>query len=275
MPKKPEELIPDVGEGLNNGAGNYKNARNAKNAKNEGGLWDTAKTVIFAVLIAMFVRTFAYEPFSIPSGSMIPTLLVGDYLFVSKASYGYSKHSFPFSMPLVSGPERVGFDEPKRGDVAVFKLPSDGRTDYIKRLIGLPGDKIQVKGGVLHINGKPVFREPAGIYTYRDTYGRVHNSKLYTEILPGGRRHMIIEESDQDLSDNTIEYTVPAGHYFAMGDNRDNSKDSRYLDAVGFIPAENLVGRAEVLVFSYTGSLWKFWQWDETLRTERFFKGLN
>ncbi len=266
MPKQPEELIPDVGEGLRNGAGGLE--------KNDG-LWDTAKTVIFAVLIAMFVRTFAYEPFSIPSGSMIPTLLVGDYLFVSKFSYGYSKHSFPFSMPLVPGPERVGFDAPKRGDVAVFKLPSDGRTDYIKRLIGLPGDKIQVKGGILHINGEPVFREPAGIYTYRDTRGRVHNAKLYTEILPGGRRHRIIEVSDQDASDNTIEYTVPAGHYFAMGDNRDNSKDSRYLDAVGFIPVENLVGRAEVLVFSYSGSLWKFWQWDETLRTERFFKGLN
>lgn len=266
MPEKTEDLIPDVGEGLQNGRSNLDNG---------GSMWDTVKTVVYAVLIAMLVRTFAYEPFSIPSGSMIPTLLVGDYLFVSKSSYGYSKHSFPFSMPLVSGPDRTFFEEPKRGDVAVFKLPSNNKTDYIKRLIGLPGDKIQVKGGVLHINGERVWREPAGIYTYRDTYGRVHNTKMYTEILPGGTRHKIIEESDQDISDNTVEYTVPPGHYFAMGDNRDNSKDSRYLNDVGFIPAENLVGRAETIVFSYSGSLWKFWQWGDSIRTERFFMELN
>ncbi|MDH5773207.1 MAG: signal peptidase I, partial [Rhodospirillaceae bacterium] len=136
MSERPEDLVPDVGESLRS---------SKQNAKNSGGLWDTSKTVIYAVLIAMFVRTFAYEPFSIPSGSMIPTLLVGDYLFVSKFSYGYSKHSFPFSLPLVPGSDRIMFSEPKRGDVAVFKLPSDGKTDYIKRLIGLPGDKIQVK----------------------------------------------------------------------------------------------------------------------------------
>ncbi|MCK5446474.1 MAG: signal peptidase I [Rhodospirillaceae bacterium] len=266
MPSKPDDLIPDVGEKL-------KSPRNPSGGA--GGFWDTAKTVIYAVAIAMLVRTFAYEPFSIPSGSMIPTLLVGDYLFVSKMSYGYSKHSFPLSLPLIPGSERVLGEMPKRGDIAVFKLPTDGKTDYIKRIIGLPGDRIQVKGGILHINDAPVFREPSGRLKYRDTYGRKHDSQLYIETLPGGRRHTILEESDIDFADNTDVYTVPANHFFAMGDNRDNSRDSRFLSDVGYIPFENLVGRAEMLVFSYQGSLLQFWNWGETIRFDRFFKKLS
>lgn len=241
-------------------------------AKPNGGeesLWDTIKTILYAVAIALIVRTFAYEPFSIPSGSMIPTLLVGDYLFVSKASYGYSKHSLPFSLPIIPG--RVMYEMPERGDVAVFKLPTDNKTDYIKRIVGLPGDTIQVRGGILHINGEAVKRERLGEYVYEDTRGFFHNTVRYRETLPNGMSHEIIEESDSFPADNTQVYKVPEGHYFGMGDNRDNSRDSRYLMDVGFIPKENLVGRAEVLFFSNSGSFWQVWTWPWTLRFDRFF----
>jgi len=239
----------------------------------EDVFWDTVKTIGYAVVIAIVVRTFAYEPFSIPSGSMIPTLVVGDYLFVSKLSYGYSRHSFPFSMPVVDG--RVMFEKPERGDVAVFKLPADGRTDYIKRIIGLPGDTIQVKGGILHINGEPVQRERVDDFVYQDSYGIYHRTVRYKEILPNGKEHEIIEESDTYPVDNTPLFRVPAGHYFAMGDNRDNSRDSRYSIEVGFIPAENLVGRADMIFFSNDGSFLKFWTWPWSLRFSRFFNGIE
>jgi signal peptidase I len=179
---------------------------------------------------------------------MVPTLLVGDYLFVSKYSYGYSKHSLPWSLPLFEG--RIFETKPERGDVAVFKLPSDGKTDYVKRIIGLPGDRIQMKDGILNINGKPVERRFVDDYVYASN-GRTWRLKRYIETLPNGREHMILEESDSAMNDNTQVYTVPAGHYFAMGDNRDNSQDSRVMSAVGYVPAENLVGRAEIIFFSY------------------------
>lgn len=203
------------------------------------------KTVAYALLIAVTVRTFAYEPFNIPSGSMIPTLLVGDYLFVSKLSYGYSKYSFPFGFIPFEG--RVFEDRPERGDVAVFRQPTNTDVDYIKRIIGLPGDRIQVKSGILHINGEPVNRKRAEDFVLDS--GRV--VRQYIEILPNGREHRIIETNgDGHFMDNTREYVVPDGHYFAMGDNRDNSQDSRFLSQVGFVPAENLIGRAEFLFFS-------------------------
>jgi len=246
---------------------------NTKPTKDEESLWDTLKTIFYAVAIAILVRTFAFEPFSIPSGSMIPTLLVGDYLFVSKSAYGYSKHSLPFSLPIIPG--RVMYDMPERGDVAVFKLPTDGKTDYIKRIVGLPGDTIQVRGGILHINGKAVKRERLGEYVYQDTRNTYHNTILYRETLPNGVSHEIIEESDSYPADNTPIYRVPEGHFFGMGDNRDNSRDSRFLMDVGYIPKENLVGRAEVLFFSNDGSFWKVWTWPWTLRFERFFDGIN
>lgn len=241
-------------------------------AVEDGGesLWDTIKTIGYAVLFALVVRSFAYEPFSIPSGSMIPTLLVGDYLFVSKMSYGYSKHSLPFSLPVL--PERVMFTEPERGDVAVFKTPSDNKTDFIKRIVGLPGDKVQVLGGVLHINGQAVKRERLGEFVYEDRHGSFHHTVRYLETLPNGTQHEIIEESDHAPYDNTLVYTVPAGHYFGMGDNRDNSSDSR---VIGYIPKENLVGRADALFFSIDGSFWKFWQWPWSLRFERFFTSVD
>ena len=243
--------------------------------KKSRGIFDTFKTVFYAVLIALVIRTVAFEPFNIPSGSMIPTLLVGDYLFVSKFSYGYSRHSLPLSLPLIPG--RILFTEPERGDVAVFKLPSDNKTDYIKRIIGLPGDRIQVKGGVLHINGEPVKRERVSDFLSTDRFGRTVRIARYIETLPNGRSHEILELTDQGPLDNTGVYIVPKDNYFAMGDNRDNSQDSRVLSAVGFVPKENLVGRAEFLFFSTNGSakFWEIWKWPAALRFNRFFRGIE
>ena len=240
--------------------------------KKPNGVLETVRTVIYAVLIAMVVRTLAYEPFNIPSKSMVPTLLVGDYLFVSKFSYGYSRYSLPFSLPLIEG--RVWQEEPERGDVIVFKLPKDNETDYIKRVIGLPGDTIQVIGGILHINGTAVQRERIMDYVDEDN-NRTYLQ--YIETLPNGVRHHILEESDRGGLDNTQAYKVPDGHYFMMGDNRDNSQDSRVLSAVGFVPAENLIGRADILFFSTNGSarLWEPWKWWGATRFERIFDGVS
>ncbi len=239
--------------------------------KTSGGLLETAKTVVYAILIAMVVRTVAFEPFSIPSGSMLPTLLVGDYLFVSKYSYGYSRYSLPFSPPLFDG--RVMSSMPERGDIAVFRLPSDPSVDYIKRVVGLPGDRIQVRDGVLHINDEPVRRQRVDDYVLRAP-GRVRHVPQYVEILPNGRRHRIIEtDGDRAMMDHTAVYHVPPGHFFMMGDNRDNSQDSRFLGQVGYVPADNLIGRAEVLFLSVDGGapFWQVWQW----RFSRFFNGVE
>jgi len=178
-------------------------------AKKATTFWDHVKTVVYAVLIALVVRTIAYEPFNIPSGSMIPTLLVGDYLFVSKYSYGYSRYSLPLGLPLIPG--RILFREPQRGDVAVFKLPSDNETDYIKRIIGLPGDRIQIREGRLVINDRLVPRERVEDYVEREESGRIAIKARFVETLPSGRKHMIIEETDNGMLDNTHVYTVPPG----------------------------------------------------------------
>ncbi len=239
-----------------------------------GGLIENVKTIVYAALIALGIRTFAYEPFNIPSGSMIPTLLVGDYLFVSKFSYGYSHFSFPLSPPLFSG--RIFGRLPERGDVVVFKLPRDTSTDYIKRIIGLPGDRIQMRAGHLYINDVEVPREPDGTYTVTDD-GPSMVYKRYIETLPGGVRHEILKASDDGPLDNTQEYLVPPGHVFAMGDNRDNSLDSRVLNAVGFIPVENLVGRAQFLFFSIDAEApwWEVWEWPFEIRWSRLFTSLH
>ncbi len=239
--------------------------------RKSGKLWDTVKTVVYAVLIALAIRTVAFEPFNIPSGSMKPTLLVGDYLFVSKYSYGYSRHSLPLSLPLIPG--RILMSEPERGDIAVFKLPTDNETDYIKRIVGLPGDRVQVREGRLYLNDKQVVRRRVADFIEIDELGRVHRTAQFEETLPNGRTHRILEHTDQGQLDNTPVYVVPKAHYFAMGDNRDNSLDSRVLSGVGFVPAENLVGRAEILFFSIDGSasVWEFWRWPRTIRFKRFF----
>jgi signal peptidase I len=243
--------------------------------KKTGVFGETLRTVIYAVLIALVIRVFAYEPFNIPSGSMKPTLLIGDYLFVSKFSYGYSRYSLPWGLPLFSG--RIFASQPVRGDVVVFKLPTDNTTDYIKRIVGLPGDTIQVKGGILIINGTPVTRKLVGPAVSPDYPGRATREKEYIETLPNGRKHPIWEVSDHDMLDNTPVYHVPAGHYFAMGDNRDHSQDSRVLSAVGYVPFENLVGRAEFLFFSHNDSaaLWQVWKWPGAIRWGRIGEGIH
>ena len=243
--------------------------------KTTGGVVDTIKTVVYAVLIALVVRTVAYEPFNIPSGSMVPTLLIGDYLFVSKFSFGYSRYSLPFGLPLFSG--RIFFRSPERGDVVVFKLPTDNSTDYIKRLIGLPGDRIQMKAGNLYINEQLVPRKRIEDYLYQEGNGAVIPLTQYIETLPNGREHRIIKMGDNGPLDNTQVYNVPPGDYFMMGDNRDNSQDSRVLSAVGYVPAENLIGRAEFIFFSTDGSarLWEFWKWPFAIRYSRLFRGVN
>lgn len=242
--------------------------------KNEPTLWETAKTIIYAVVIALFIRTVFAEPFSIPSGSMIPTLLVGDYLFVSKASYGYSKHSLPLSVPLIKG--RIFYTEPKRGDVIVFKLPSDNRTDYIKRLIGLPGDRIQMKAGRLYINGEMVERTFVERFVQRDSTGAAVRYDKYTETLPNGVQHTILEMSDDMPYDNTSEFVVPEDHFFMMGDNRDNSMDSRVLK-IGFVPKVNLIGKAKFLFYSNDGTArwWEFWKWPMSVRWSRLLNGIH
>lgn len=250
----------------------------AQRKHKRGGWWDTIKTIIYAVVVALIVRTFAYEPFNIPSGSMIPTLLEGDYLFVSKFSYGYSRYSFPFGFPPFDG--RIFGDAPERGDVAVFRLPSDDTTDYIKRIIGLPGDRIQVIGGVLYLNGEEVPRRRIEDYVEIDYFGRERRIPQYVETLPNGRSYRLLDRDPSGALDNTGVYVVPDGHYFAMGDNRDNSIDSRVPSerhGVGFIPAQNLIGRAVLLFYSTDGSarLWEFWKWPSATRFDRIVKSVG
>ena len=250
-------------------------AKTSDKAGNNGFV-ETIRTIVYAVLIALVVRTVAYEPFNIPSGSMIPTLLVGDYLFVSKFSYGYSRFSLPFGLPLFGG--RILAEAPKRGDVAVFKLPTDNSTDYIKRVIGLPGDRIQMVDGVLNINGKAVERTRIEDYVMQSHFGTVQRVPQYIETLPNGRSYRIIE-TDHNMGslDNTPEYLVPDGNYFMMGDNRDNSLDSRALDHVGYVPFENYVGPAEFLFFSTDQSarIWEIWKWPFAIRYNRLFRGID
>ena len=211
---------------------------------------DIGKTLAFALVIALTVRSFAYEPFHIPSGSMYPTLEVGDYIFVSKFSYGYSRYSFPFDLPPFSG--RVLASEPERGDVVVFALPSDPEVDYVKRVIGLPGDTVEMRGGRLYLNGTLVERRRLEDYPYPDGNRGVLMSAHYREILPSGREHRILEmRGDSYFADNAGPYRVPAGHVFMMGDNRDNSQDSRVTSLVGPVPMENLIGRASFIFFSW------------------------
>ena len=261
----------------------------ATKAKTDGGIVETIKTVIYALVIAGLFRTLLFQPFWIPSGSMKDTLLIGDFLFVNKMAYGYSRYSCPFGLCPFSG--RLLFSEPERGDVIVFRHPVNG-SDFIKRLIGLPGDTIQMKGGVVFLNGQEVPQTPDGIFT--ETYerqgpmghlprcengpvgeGGACQSSRYVETLPGGRTHEILNIDQNGGADNTDVFTVPAGQYFFMGDNRDNSQDSRFIQTnggVGMVPADHLIGRADRVMFSSAGrSMLYFWTW----RSDRFFKAVE
>ena len=261
----------------------------ATKAKTDSGIVETIKTVVYALLIAGLFRTLLFQPFWIPSGSMKDTLLIGDFLFVNKMAYGYSRYSCPFG--LCPFPGRILFSEPERGDVIVFRHPVNG-SDFIKRLIGLPGDTVQMKGGVLYLNGQEVPQTPDGIFT--ETYeaqgpmghlprcengpvgeGGDCNASRYVETLPGGRKHEILNIDQNGYADNTDVFTVPEGNYFFMGDNRDNSQDSRFIQTnggVGFVPADHLIGRADRVMFSSAGrSMLYFWTW----RSNRFFKAVE
>ncbi len=257
-------------------------------SKAKGGFLELVKTVVYALLLAGVIRTLFFQPFWIPSGSMKPTLLIGDFLFVNKMAYGYSRYSCPFAMCPFSG--RILAREPERGDVVVFKHPTNG-TDYIKRLIGLPGDKIQVTDGILYINGEVLPQEAAGTFVEPNapegpmrSLPRCMNRPVSPggdcikeeaiETLPGGRQHAVLN-IENSFGDNTPIFTVPEGQFFFMGDNRDNSMDSRFprsAGGVGFVPFENLVGRADRVIFSSAGpSMLAFWTW----RPDRFFKAIE
>jgi len=239
----------------------------------ESGWWETIKVVIQALILAMIVRIFFYQPFNIPSGSMKGTLLVGDYLFVSKLSYGYSRYSFPLGLAPIG--ERIFSSPPKRGDVAVFKLPRDNSTDYIKRVIGMPGDTVQMRDGTLFINGEEVPKKRVEDFETRSRTGLRLRVAQYEETLPNGVTYRVLDSEPHGPSDDTPVFKIPAGHYFVMGDNRDNSADSR--EHVGMVPLKNFVGRAEIIFFSAdTGPGGNFsallpWTWPSGVRWSRLF----
>lgn len=258
-------------------------------AKKQEGFMETVKTIVYAVAIAVVFRTLFFQPFWIPSGSMKDTLLIGDFLFVNKFAYGYSRHSCPFSACPIPG--RLFASDPVRGDVVVFRHPVNG-SDFIKRLIGMPGDTVQMRGGVLWLNGQEVPQTPDGVFS--EVFerqgpmgheprcenapvgqGGICTKSRFIETLPGGRQHAVLNIDNGGFGDETPVFTVPEGHYFFLGDNRDNSQDSRYgraVGGVGFVPAENLIGRADRIMFSSAGtSLFFFWTW----RADRFFKAVE
>ncbi len=236
---------------------------------------DNAKTLFYALIIAIVIRSFIIQPFYIPSSSMEPNLLVGDRLFVTKYSYGYSKHSFPFSPPIFKG--RLLSSKPDRGDVVVFKTPADNRTDYIKRLIGLPGDYIQFIDSNLYINSSEIIKSRI---SKNDTI-YCGNKKLevftFEEILPNGKKHITVYSKDYSFQNSDL-FKVPDNNYFFLGDNRDCSKDSRFLTSVGYVHEDNLVGKAQFIFFSSDrsiGSIFSFWKWNKSLRIDRFFKKIE
>ena len=229
------------------------------------------KTFLWALFCAIILRSFLFEPFHIPSSSMYPNLLIGDYIFVNKYAYGYSRYSFPLGLNLFEG--RIFKSTPQRGDVVVFRLPSQPSINYVKRLIGLPGDNIQMRDGVLFINDQEVIKTFDGDALEIEINKKSAFQK-YSEILPNGKK---INTYNREMTpqDNTGIYTVPVGHYFFMGDNRDDSQDSRFLNFVGYVPEQNLVGRASIIFFSNPNSIFDLFAWIKTIRAERIGKNLN
>ena len=236
---------------------------------------ENIKTIIYALIIAIIIRSLLFQPFYIPSSSMEPNLLVGDRLFVSKYSYGYSRHSLPFSPNLTN--KRYFSKNPERGDVVVFKTPADNRTDYIKRLIGLPGDTLQIIDGDLYLNNQKIQRNKIEITININCGNKILNVNAFEEILPNGKKYIAVYNKEGTMQ-NTDKFIVPNEHYFFMGDNRDCSKDSRYLSSVGYVTFNNLVGKARLIFFSNDkkkGNFFKFWKWHESIRIARFFNKIQ
>ena len=237
-------------------------------------IYDNLKTLIGALIIAVLIRSLLFQPFYIPSSSMEPTLLVGDRIFVSKYTYGYSKHSFPFSPNITN--KRFFSKSPERGDLVVFKTPADNRTDYIKRLIGMPGDSIQFVDGEILINNKKISRQKIANKKIIRCGNFLLDTETYIETLPNGLKHLVVYKKKGSLQNSKV-FKVPENHYFLLGDNRDCSKDSRYLDSVGYVNKLNLVGEAKIIFFSNDtniSSLKKVWNLNKSFRFERLFKGL-
>ena len=236
---------------------------------------ENSKTLFYALIIAIFIRSIFIQPFYIPSSSMEPNLLVGDRLFVTKYSYGYSKHSFPFSPPIFKG--RLFKSKPDRGDVVVFKTPADNRTDYVKRLIGLPGDQIQFIDSNLYINNNEILKSRISKNDKIFCGKKIIDVFTFKESLSNEKKHKTVYLKDYSYQ-NSDKFVVPKDHYFFLGDNRDCSKDSRFLSSVGYVHEDNLVGKAQFIFFSSdksVGSIFSFWKWNKSIRFDRFFKKIN
>ena len=236
---------------------------------------ENVKIIFYALVIAIFIRSIFFQPFYIPSSSMEPNLLVGDRLFVSKYSYGYSRHSLPFSPKIFTG--RLFENKPERGDVIVFKTPADDRTDYIKRLIGIPGDKLQIINADLYLNGIKIYKIKLNSSPKIKCGEQFINADIYEETLPNGKKYLSAYRKNGTMQ-NTNEFIVPKNHYFFLGDNRDCSKDSRFLSSVGYVNFNNFVGKAQFTFFSNDedkGSFFKFWKWNQSIRKNRIFKRIK
>lgn len=254
------------------------NEKHKEEAKRTESTWEGIKTFIYAIGLALIFRSFFFEPFHIPSGSMRSNLLIGDYIFVSKYSYGYSNYSFPFSPNLFTG--RIWETKPARGDIAVFRLPTNPKIDYIKRVVGLPGEVIKVHDGIVYVNDKPFDQERIdGDFVYYDEEGYSKQSRRYLETNFEGRQYEVLDHEKFGDVDFTAEFIVPEGHYFMMGDNRDRSQDSRYPNLVGMVPIENFIGRAEMILFSIDPQsefeFWEFWKYPSMFRDGRSFEMID